>query len=261
MPQFLHVEVGYADTLFVVGETGDGLQACVVGDGVSVVVQAHPVFAHRVHRGNITLVLNGSRGYQHIPVLYAYGGPVCHYEQNVVLVFLPAPCPYGESQVVAYQESEACAAVGDDLIIFRQLACGEELCLAAVGIEVAFVHEDRRLCRSQEEGAVVEPPLVLADERADDSQMISIRAALQALHGLAVDSLRQLGTVGAEARAEHLRQQGYIGVSCQCSQALFRLPQIRLLICPSDGVLQQCYAHDGFPLMPVKGHTFSTNYR
>ncbi len=255
MVQLVNVKAGNPGALRVVGETDEGGETGVIGDGVSVVVEANPVIPHGVGGTDIALVLRASRSDERVPVLYAYLGPVGGDEEQVVGVVHIVARPKREAQVVADNQPHT-----DTFVLeYRPLvARREEAVLVAVGVEVRLVHEGRLVIGTEEEAPVVERFLLLlgivepgggyllADERPADSDSCLVGGALEGLHRASVGCLRQFGAVGAEAGGEHLGQEGEVGFPFEASDASDGSAEVGFLVRPDDGVLENGYTEHSY---------------
>ena len=250
MVQLVNVKAGNPGALRVVGETDEGGETGVIGDGVSVVVEAYPVIPHRVGTAYIALVLRASRGDERVPVLYAYLGPVGGDEEQIVGVVHVVARPEREAQVVADNQAHTDSFVLEDCPF---IARREEAVLVAMGVEVRLVHKGRLVIRTKEETPVVERLLLLfgivetgggyllADERPADSNTCLVCSALEGLHGASVGCLRQFGTVGTEAGGEHLGQESEVGFPFKAFDSSYGSAEVRFLVRPDNGVLENGY--------------------
>ena len=250
MVQLVNIKLCNPGALRVVGETDEGGETGVVGDGVSVVVEANPVIAYGVGSTYIALVLRASRGDERVPVLDAYLGPVGGDEEQVVGVVHIVARPEGEAQVVADNQPHT-----DTFVLeYRPvIARREETVLVAMGVEVRLVHECRLVIGAEEESPVVERFLLLfgivepsggyllADERSADGDPCLVGGALEGLHGASVGCLSQFGTVGTEAGGEHLGQESEVGFSFKAFDSSDGRAEVRFLVRPDDGVLENGY--------------------
>ena len=102
--EFGDIKIGNFSALFVVSKRHDWLQTRVIRHGVTIVVQAHAVIAHAVHRRNIALVLRGTGCNECIPILDADVWPIGYHEENVIVITALVACPNRETQIVANKQ-------------------------------------------------------------------------------------------------------------------------------------------------------------
>ena len=97
--------------------------------------------------------------------------------------------------------------------------------------------------RTEEKTSVVQSVLLADDQTADDGYLVVVRHALQCLAGGPSPWFSQVRTVGTETRAEHLRYDGYVGLSGDGTQAFVQQGHVGLRVRPHDRILEKRYAH------------------
>ena len=235
MAEFLDGEIDDARSALVVLESRYVFEPGVVGGGVAVVVELHPVRADHVHADGVAVVLRSARRQEGIPILDADSRPACHADEDVVHIALVLPQPDGKTQVITNRQTDLHSVVLKER---TPVAGREEIRFAAGTVEMMLVVILGSIVGTEDEPAVIEFAMVSDHHRADDRYMIGVRHVLQRHGALACPPLVcQTGTIGTKTGGEHLRHNGYIRLPGYRPQALVQEPKVRLGIRPFYGIL------------------------
>ena len=201
------------------------------------------VLAAAVHAQHVGLVLDGTRGKQLFPSVFAGFGPVGHNHEQVVGIAHVA-AEDGKAQVVAHDELDVEAAVAH--YGGERVALLVHAVFAGKGKEMPLVVEGLLAVGLDKEGTVVELAGGVGQEAAAQGQVVVPGQLVQRGDGVVDVALGQVGCGVAvahnKAGGEELGQHYQVGAFGHVAQVAPQLLDVGRFVGPSNIVLDECYS-------------------